>query len=237
MMTRNWSDILPQEILDHSDQTYDKILALREQGQVIYPPQEDIFKAMRTTKPDQVRAVILGQDPYHGPGQAMGLSFSVRDNVPQPPSLVNIMAELTQEYAVDFRACHDLTPWAKNGVLLLNTVLTVEAHKANSHAGLDIDWQKLTKAIIKATIELPQPIVYLLWGRQAQSFAGGIPIGFNPSATNQKVYIKTSHPSPLSAHTASHDSPAFLGSGCFRQANTFLETMGGQPIDWGCILK
>ena len=183
----------------------------------IYPPMEDIFNALRHTSYSDVRAVILGQDPYHGPGQAHGMCFSVKRGTPPPPSLQNIFKEIKSDLGIDPPQHGELTSWADNGVLLLNTVLTVRAHQANSHRGMG--WEQFTDAVIQAVNAQDRPIVYLLWGRPAQSKI--------PMLTNPKHLILTApHPSPLSAYRG------FFGCRHFSKANAFLEEHGIAPIDW-----
>ena len=183
----------------------------------VYPAAENIFAAFRACPVSAVRVVILGQDPYHEPGQAMGLSFSVPDGCKAPPSLRNIFKELEAELGPGCAAHTDLTLWARQGVLLLNTVLTVRAHQANPHQGKG--WEKFTDAIIEAVNEQDRPIVYMLWGRPAQN---KIPMLNNP----KHLILKAPHPSPLSAYRG------FFGCQHFSQANEFLKAHGVEPIDW-----
>lgn len=186
-------------------------------GKIIYPAQQDIFNALKHTPFEKVKVVIIGQDPYHGPNQAHGLSFSVRPGVPPPPSLLNMFKELQNDLGIP-RATHGcLEKWADQGVLLLNAVLTVEANKPQSHA--HIGWQRFTDQVISSLNEHPEGIVFLLWGSYAQQKAQLI--------TNLKHKIlKAPHPSPLSA------SRGFLGCKHFSQANMLLKQMGREPIDW-----
>lgn len=185
----------------------------------VYPPPEQVFAAFSLTPPDAVRAVILGQDPYHGPGQANGLAFSVSPGVALPPSLRNIFQELTASTGVPTPTCGDLTPWAKQGVFLLNTVLTVTRGQANSHSRFG--WQQFTDAVIAALAALPHPIAVVLWGAQAQKKAPAIAASAYP-----RLVLRAPHPSPLSAYRG------FFGSDPFRQINTFLQSHGAAPIDW-----
>ena len=183
----------------------------------IYPPSGDIFNAFHLTPLEKVKVVILGQDPYHEPGQAHGLSFSVKGDVAIPPSLVNIYKELSDDLGCYIPDNGDLTKWAEQGVLLLNTLLTVRAHAAFSHKG--IGWEKFTDAAIRAVASQDRPIVYLLWGRPAQEKRALI--------TNPKhLVIASPHPSPLSAHRG------FFGSRPFSKANRYLAKNGLEPIDW-----
>ena len=185
---------------------------------VVYPPADDIFNAFHFTPLSEVKVVILGQDPYHEPNQAMGLSFSVpEDQKKLPPSLVNIYKELNDDLHVPVSSSGDLTKWAKQGVLLLNTVLTVRAHYANSHKGKG--WEIFTDAIIEAVNSQDRPIVYMLWGAPAGSKSAML--------TNPKhLVLKAPHPSPLSAYRG------FFGCRHFSRANEFLKEHGIEPIDW-----
>ena len=183
----------------------------------VYPPSRDIFNAFHLTPLEKVRVVILGQDPYHEPGQAHGLCFSVRKGIEIPPSLVNIYRELHTDLGCAIPRSGDLTKWAEQGVLLLNTLLTVRAHQAFSHKG--IGWETFTDAAIRAVAAQDRPLVFILWGRPAQTKAALI--------TNPKHLVITSpHPSPLSA------SRGFFGSRPFSRANAYLAANGLDPIDW-----
>ena len=183
----------------------------------IYPPAEDLFRAFDLTPLSQVKAVILGQDPYHGYGQAMGLCFSVRPGVEVPPSLVNIYQELHDDCGCYIPNNGCLTKWARQGVLLLNTVLTVRAHQANSHRG--IGWEEFTDAAIRVLNQQDRPIVFLLWGRPAQMKKEMLN---NP----RHLILEAPHPSPLSAFRG------FFGCRHFSRTNEFLEKNGVEPIDW-----
>lgn len=193
------------------------LLAERDAGKRIFPKGSEWFHALDATPLDKVRAVIIGQDPYHGEGQAHGLCFSVRDGVQPPPSLVNIYKEMKSDLGIDPPRHGHLEIWAKQGVLLLNAVLTVEAGRAASHQGKG--WEKFTDAVIAQVNALPRPVVFILWGSYAQKKAAFV------DATRHCV-IKSAHPSPLSAHNG------FFGSRPFSRANAFLEAHGEQPIDW-----
>ena len=186
--------------------------------QVIYPPADDIFNAMHLTPLSEVKVLIQGQDPYHNEHQAHGLSFSVLpDQTDIPPSLQNIYKELQDDLGCRIPNNGYLEKWAKQGVLLLNTVLTVRAHQANSHQGHG--WEQFTDAIIRAVNEQDRPIVYMLWGRPAQSKSAML--------NNPKHLVLTApHPSPLSAYRG------FFGCRHFSRANEFLEANGVAPIDW-----
>ena len=183
----------------------------------IYPPADDIFNAFHHTPLAHVKAVVIGQDPYHEPGQAHGLCFSVQKGVDIPPSLRNIYQELHNDIGFIIPDHGDLTKWADEGVLLLNNVLTVRAHAAASHAG--IGWEQFTDAVIQILNEQDRPIVFLLWGKPAQTKAAGLN---NP----RHLILKAPHPSPLSAYRG------FFGCRHFSQANTFLKQNGVEPIDW-----
>lgn len=184
---------------------------------VIYPNADDIFNAFHFTPLSEVKAVILGQDPYHNVGQAHGLCFSVKPDVEIPPSLVNIYKELEVDMGCRIPNNGYLKKWADQGVLMLNTVLTVRAHQAASHQGKG--WEQFTDAVIEAVNAQDRPIVYMLWGRPAQS---KIPMLTNP----KHLILKAPHPSPLSAYRG------FFGCRHFSQANAFLKKNGLEPIDW-----
>lgn len=211
-----WFDILPHTI-SHPALELAEVVYSRKA--TVYPPAEQVFAALQHTPPERVKAVILGQDPYHGPGQANGLAFSVNPGVQLPPSLRNIFAELESDIGCVPPANNgDLTAWAKQGVLLLNTSLTVEEGKAGSHS--KIGWQNFTKGIISACAQMPQPIVFILWGAHAQEL--GNAVGENPT----KKKLMSPHPSPLSAYRG------FFGSKPFSKTNLLLMEMGAEPIDW-----
>ena len=180
-----------------------------------YPPGSQIFNAFDLCPFDRVRVVLLGQDPYHEPGQAEGLCFSVRDGVPFPPSLQNILKELADDIGV--KPSHDLTSWAEQGVLLLNACLTVPAGQANGHAGQI--WEPFTDAVIKVVNNLDRPVVFVLWGAYARKKKSLVT---NP----QHLIIESAHPSPLSVYRG------FWGSKPFSKANAFLKETGQEPIDW-----
>lgn len=195
-------------------------------GKQIFPPRPLIFQALAATPPDKVKVVIVGQDPYHGPGQANGLAFSVGPGIIPPPSLKNIFKELNADLGLPIPQSGDLSAWAKQGVLLLNTVLTVEQGKPNSHK--DWGWQDFTLAIFQACAKLPQPIVFVLWGAQARAFVAGLQLSRLPN----KACIWSSHPSPLGARKGNEAVPAFIGSRPFSSANELLRSMGAEEIDW-----
>lgn len=187
-----------------------------EAGITIYPKDREIFRALDLCPPQNVKVVILGQDPYHGDGQACGLSFSVPNGVKAPPSLKNIFKELTSDLNILTSGSTDLSPWENQGVLLLNSILTVRAHEPGSHK--NIGWSQFTDYIISYLGANYNGIVFLLWGNYAQSKAPLI----DPS---KHLILKAAHPSPLARG-------AFFGSHPFSQANAFLESIGKSPIDW-----
>ena len=183
----------------------------------VFPPADDIFTAFHLTPLSQVKVVIIGQDPYHNVGQAHGLCFSVKPDVEIPPSLVNIYQELHEDLGCYIPNNGYLVKWARQGVLMLNTVLTVRAHQANSHHGKG--WEEYTDAAIRALNEQNRPIVFILWGRPAQ-------MKENMLSNPNHLILKAPHPSPLSAYRG------FFGSKPFSQTNHFLQNHGIEPIDW-----
>lgn len=234
-----WSEILPQEALYLATELEAHAQEERDNGKKLYPPQDQIFRALQLTKPEDVRVCIVGQDPYHTPGQANGLAFSIAPGNPLQPSLVNIFKELEEDVGIKKPEDGDLTKWAENGVLLLNTSLTVYEHQANSCAKWG--WDKFTKSVLQAATKLPQPVVFLLWGANAQdllndliSCAAVYEDGKHIVKENliKKAYMLSSHPSPFSATRPCRGTPAFRGSKPFSTANTLLTSMGGTPIDW-----
>lgn len=217
-LDESWKELLGDEF------EKDYMVKLREflkseiaAGKVIYPRGSEYFHALNSTPFDKVEVVILGQDPYHGPGQAHGLCFSVRPGVPTPPSLVNIYAELKQDLGIPPARHGYLQAWADKGVLLLNTVLTVEKGLAASHSKRG--WEKFTDRIIELLNEKRDHLVFLLWGSHAQAKGRAID-------RSRHLVLEAPHPSPLSAHRG------FFGSRPFSQANAYLEANGLSPIDW-----
>lgn len=195
-----------------------KAFLLAERAQyAVYPKGRDIFRAFNETPFGKVKVVLLGQDPYHGPGQAHGLCFSAPAGTPFPPSLQNIFAELERDLGMPRPHSGDLTPWARQGVLLLNATLTVRANSAGSHQGRG--WETFTDAAIAALASERQGLVFLLWGRYAQNKEGLV----DPE---RHYVLKAPHPSPLSAHKG------FIGCGHFRQTNEILAAQGLAPVDW-----
>ena len=195
---------------------YQKVKQEYETGRV-FPEPEDVFNAFQFTPLSKVKVVILGQDPYHNHGQAHGLCFSVKPEVDIPPSLVNIYQELKEDLGCEIPNHGYLKKWSDQGVMLLNTVLTVRAHVANSHQG--IGWEQFTDAAIKVLNEQDRPMVFLLWGRPAQSKKAML---HNP----KHLILEAPHPSPLSAYRG------FFGCKHFSKANAFLESNGMEPVDW-----
>jgi len=193
------------------------LLAERERGRRIFPKGSEWFRALDLTPLEQVRVVILGQDPYHGAGQAHGLCFSVQPGVPPPPSLVNIFKELESDLGIRPARHGLLDHWAKQGVLLLNSVLTVEMGRAASHR--DRGWERFTSAVVAAVNAKPEPVVFLLWGSYAQKKAAFVD-------QSRHLVLKAPHPSPLSAHSG------FFGCRHFSKANAFLQNRSLPPIDW-----
>lgn len=213
----DWLDALRGEFRKpYYAQLHEKVLE-EYRTHVIFPPADDIFNAFHLTPLKNVKVVILGQDPYHNVGQAHGLCFSVKPDVEIPPSLVNIYKELHDDLGCEIPNHGYLTKWAEQGVLMLNTVLTVRAHQANSHHG--IGWEEFTDAAIRAVNAQDRPIVYMLWGRPAQTKKAMLD---NPN----HLILEAPHPSPLSAYRG------FFGSRPFSQANEFLKANGVEPIDW-----
>ena len=211
-----------REIIEHEKQKnyYQELKKKIDQEyatQTVYPPKQDIFRSLNLTSFDDVKVVIVGQDPYHEPGQANGLAFSVHSNITVPPSLVNIYKECHDDLGCYIPNHGDLTLWAKQGVLLLNNVLTVRAHQANSHRGLG--WEQLTLNIIRYLNQREKPLVFILWGKNAQEKIQYID-------TSKHLIIKSSHPSPYSADYG------FFGSKPFSKANAFLVQHQIEPIDW-----
>ena len=213
----DWQDLLQEEFEKSYYQNLRKYLIKEYSTKIIYPDKYDIFNALKFTSYSDVKVVILGQDPYHGPNQAHGLSFSVKKGVKIPPSLVNIYKELQDDIGCYIPNNGYLESWTKQGVLLLNTVLTVRAHEANSHR--NIGWEIFTDKIISLLNDRTDPIVFILWGNPS--------IAKTKLITNRQHFIITSpHPSPLSAYRG------FLGSKPFSKTNEFLKSINKEPINW-----
>jgi len=214
----DWMEhIAPEFELPYMKSLRDFLKAEKAAGRVIYPKGADIFNALNTTPFKDIKVVILGQDPYHGEGQAHGLSFSVPQGVRTPPSLLNIYKEISAEYDTPMPKSGDLTGWARQGVLLLNATLTVQQGLAGSHQKRG--WENFTDAIIRAVNEHHDHIVFMLWGSYAQKKGAFID-------RRKHLVLESVHPSPLSAHRG------FLGNGHFKKANAYLEEHGKLAIDW-----
>lgn len=215
-----WDTLLQDEFQKDYYQQLRAFLTEEYKSGPVYPPKEDIFNALKYTSYSDVKLVILGQDPYHGPGQAHGMCFSVRPGVPMPPSLQNIFKELHDDIGIFPPKTGYLVPWAREGVLLLNTVLTVRDGQPNSHKNQG--WEQLTDRIITLLGEREQPIVFLLWGSHARKKKELI-------HAPQHLILECAHPSPLSAHRG------FFGCEHFSKANQFLYDHGIDPVDWNVV--
>ena len=212
-----WNEILAEEMQKDYYQELQAFVQKRRAEVRVFPEEKNVFTALELTPFESVKVVILGQDPYHGFGQAHGLSFSVQKGTPLPPSLKNIYKELQEDIGGELPTEGDLSHWAKQGVLLLNTVLTVEEGNANSHKG--IGWERLTNHLIESLNELTHPVIFILWGKPAQDKEKLIT---NPN----HVILKAPHPSPLSAYRG------FFGSKPFSRVNDILIQQGQTPIRW-----
>lgn len=214
-----WADILGDEKVKPYFTSILQFLAEENRaGKIIYPAPNELFSAFKETSYDRVKVVILGQDPYHGPGQAHGLSFSVKTGVPSPPSLKNIFQELATDLNIPIPNHGCLKKWANQGVLLLNTSLSVEQHKPQSHS--KIGWTIFTDNVIRKLNEYPQPLVFLLWGAHAKNKRELI-------QDKKHLVLTAAHPSPFSVHQG------FFGCQHFSKTNDFLKSKGRAPIDWG----
>ena len=217
MIGNNWDEILKEELKKEYFEDLMNFVKEEYNTKTIYPKQSEVFNAFRYTDFKNVKVVILGQDPYHGPNQAEGLSFSVKDEVLKPPSLQNIFKELESDIGIPFPKHNSLKPWAKQGVLLLNAVLTVEEHKPTSHK--DKGWETFKDDVIKIMNEKKEPVVFILWGSYVRAKKALI--------TNPKhLIIESAHPSPFSARNG------FFGSKPFSKTNEFLKKNGIKEIDW-----
>ncbi len=217
MITNDWALQLQEETRKpYYKKLYETVVKEYKTTQV-FPPSRDLFKAYELCPYHKVKVVILGQDPYHNVGQAQGMSFSVPKGVPLPPSLQNIFKEIRDDLSILEPDCGDLSYWAKQGVLLLNTVLTVRAHQAFSHRG--IGWEEFTDATIRAIEEKEDPVVYILWGTPAQKKRSMI-------RQKKRLVLTAPHPSPLSAYRG------FFGSKPFSKCNAYLRKEGVEEIDW-----
>ena len=212
-----WDEALAPLFQDEHYKKIREFLKREYTHHVVYPDMYDIYNCFKLTPLPQVKAVILGQDPYHNEGQAHGLCFSVQEGVPMPPSLVNIFKELHDELGCTLPRSGDLSKWAKEGVLLLNTALTVRAHQANSHK--DCGWTWFTDNVIRIVSERREHVVFILWGANARSKKPLID-------ASRHLVLECAHPSPLSAYNG------FFGCGHFKKANAYLVAHGEAPIDW-----
>lgn len=217
--TNDWQKILEQEWQEAYFQQLVQFLHEEYATKTIYPAKENVWNAFHTTAFQDVKVVIVGQDPYHGAGQAHGLAFSVQPGVAHPPSLRNMFQELADDIGCPVPVDGTLTKWAEQGVLLLNTVMTVRAGEANSHKGMG--WERLTDAVITALAKRSEPIIFLLWGKPAQAKKRLILQG-----GNHHVIFEAPHPSPLSAYRG------FFGSKPYSKVNAQLEAWRQQPMDW-----
>ena len=219
-ITEEWDSVLKEEFSSPEYLALREFLKTEYSNYTVYPSMYDIFNSMKITAFEKVKVVLLGQDPYHNEGQAMGLSFSVPNGIDVPPSLVNMYKELYAETGIEPKKSGDLTGWAKQGVLLLNAVLTVRAHQANSHKGKG--WEFFTDSIIKKISDRKEHVVFLLWGANARSK--------KPLIDQSKhLILECAHPSPLSAYNG------FFGCGHFVKANEYLKKHGIEPIDWSAL--
>ncbi len=216
-ITKEWDQLLKEEFSSKEYKELREFLKVEYSTKTIYPSMYDIFNSMKYTSFEDLKVVLLGQDPYHNEGQAMGLSFSVPDGEKIPPSLVNMYKELQAETGIKPKNTGNLIGWAKQGVLLLNTVLTVRAHQANSHKGMG--WEFFTDAIIEKISKRKEHVVFLLWGSNARSKKALID-------KDKHLILECAHPSPLSAYNG------FFGCGHFVKANEYLIKHGQKPIDW-----
>jgi len=216
-LTRNWFDVLKPEFEKPYYKNLEQFLDKEYKTKTIYPPAEMVFNALNACKFDDVKVVIIGQDPYHEPGQAQGLCFSVPKDVKIPPSLVNIYKEIENDIGGKCAEHGDLSQWAKQGVLLLNSVLTVRAHQAFSHRGMG--WEQFTLSVVKQLNEREKPVVFLLWGRSAGELSKFID-------EKKHLVLKCAHPSPLSAYDG------FFGCKHFSKTNEFLIKNNMTPVDW-----
>ena len=213
---KSWYELLKDDFEKDSFKNLQIFLAGEREKYKIYPDDDNVFSALNAVAFDDVKVVIIGQDPYHEPNQAHGLCFSVLDKTPIPPSLVNIYKEIEDDLKIKCNSSGDLTRWARQGVLLLNTTLTVRKGEANSHQGKG--WEKITGKIIDLLSKRQKPIVFLLWGANAQAFASKI--------SSWHLVLKAPHPSPLSAYRG------FFGCKHFSKCNDFLAKNNITPIDW-----
>lgn len=210
-----WQELLKDEFEKPYYLELRKLLIAEYRNFEIYPPAEDIFNAFKYTPYENVKVVILGQDPYHNPGQAQGLAFSVRENVEQPPSLKNIFKELHDDLGCEIPKTGSLIPWAKEGVMLLNTTLTVRRNDPMSHS--KIGWEIFTDRVIELLDQKEEPVVFILWGGHARS---------KKKLIKKHFVVESAHPSPLSAYRG------FFGSKPFSKTNNYLKSQGLEPVNW-----
>jgi len=216
MLPESWQDVLGAELDKPYFQGLTEFIERERAGHKVFPPRDEVFSALEATPYDRVKVLLLGQDPYHGEGQAHGMCFSVRPGVKTPPSLRNVFKEMREELGHPVPDNGYLMPWARQGVLLLNAVLTVREGEANSHKGKG--WEKFTDAVIRAVSQRPDPAVFVLWGNYAKKKLSLID-------TDRHVVVQGAHPSPLSAKL-------FLGSRPFTQIDKAIAKQGHAPIDW-----
>ena len=221
-----WSDLIEPTITKKAYELADRAAQETALGNTTYPPRDAIFRALRLTTPDNLKICVVGQDPYHTPGQADGLAFSTPDGHPIQPSLRNIYKELRDDLGIESPENGNLEKWAAEGVLLLNTSLSV--YESRPGSCIDWGWDEFTHAVFAAALELQKPVVFLLWGAKAINFLADVDFASHPD----KLAICSSHPSPFSADRGTRRSPAFLGSRPFSRANTFLVEHGVAPVNW-----
>ncbi len=217
-IAKSWYELLKPELESENFVKFQSWLNTEYNTKTIYPKPENVFNALNLVSYNKVKVVIVGQDPYHGPNQAHGLSFSVEGDVNIPPSLQNIFKELKKELDCYIPNNGNLTKWANQGVLMLNSVLTVEQGKPNSHKGLG--WEKITSKIVKLLNDREIPVIFLLWGANAKALLKNID-------TSKHFVFTASHPSPMSANQG-----GWFDSGCFKKTNETLQQLGQCPIDW-----
>jgi len=218
IITKNWYDLLSDDFNSEKYQNLEKWLNIEYANKTIYPEPKNVFNALNLVKYKDVKVVIIGQDPYHNPKQAHGLSFSVEDDVNIPPSLQNIYKELENDMGCYIPNNGNLTKWAKQGILLLNSVLTVERNKPNSHKGKG--WELITSKIVKILSDRDDPVIFLLWGNNAKGFTKYID-------TNKHYILSAVHPSPMSANQG-----GWFGCHHFSKTNEILIKLNKEPIDW-----
>ncbi|MBP3816642.1 MAG: uracil-DNA glycosylase [Firmicutes bacterium] len=224
-LNNSWDELLAQEFQKEYYLKLREFLKNEYKNQTVYPDMHDIFSALKVTDYKDVRVVILGQDPYHEPGEAHGMAFSVKPGVKVPPSLINIFKEIRDDLGIELpeKGVGYLMPWAEQGVLLLNTCLTVRAHQANSHSGKG--WEQFTDRVIELLTLREEPMVFILWGRNARSKMPLIAES-NKDRKNKHLILEGAHPSPFSAYNG------FFGGKYFSKTNEYLKAKGFDEIDW-----